>query len=101
MLKRKENVMNSIEAILREIEVGSYFDSHMVINRMIRDFSDDYLRIAQNTDEATENLTLRVHQSIGHMIAKFKGELVERQDGQSWSMNIHGSESLCALWKRI
>ena len=93
--------MKSIEIILQDIEIGCFFDSHFVIDRMIRDFSDDYLRIAQNTDSSTEKLTLRVHQQIGNMIAKFKGVLVERINGQSCSMNIHGEKSLCALWKRI
>ncbi len=93
--------MECIETILQDIEVGCFFDSHFVVDRIIRDFSDDYLRIAQNTNPSTEKLTLRVHQQIGNMIARFKGELVERQNGQSWSMNIHGNESSCALWKRI
>jgi hypothetical protein len=93
--------MECIEKILQDIETGRFFDSHYVINRMIRNFSDDYLRIAQNTDPETVNLTLRVHQQIGNMISKFKGTLVERQETQSFSMNIHGGESSCALWKRI
>jgi hypothetical protein len=93
--------MDCIETILQDIKVGCFFDSHFVVDRIIRDFSDDYLRIAQNTDPSTEKLTLRVHQQIGNMIARFKGELVERKNGQSWSMNIHGNESSCALWKRI
>ena len=93
--------MECIETILKDIEAGIFFDSHYLVDRMVRDFSDDYLRIAQKVDSETENLTLRVHQQIGHMIAKFKGTLVERQDAQSLSMNIHGNESSCALWKRI
>lgn len=93
--------MECIERILRDIEIGSFFDSHYVINRMICDFSDDYLRIAQSTSPETVNLTLRVHQQIGNMISKFKGALVERQEAQSFSLNIHGGESSCALWKRI
>ena len=93
--------MNCIETILQDIELGSFFDSHFLIDRMIRDFSDDYLRIAQNIDPETTNLTLRVHQQIGNMISNFKDTLVERQQAQSTSMNIHGSESTCALWKRI
>jgi hypothetical protein len=93
--------MECIQAILEEIEVGCFFDSHYVTNRMISDYSDDYLRISQGIDPATNNLTLRVHQQIGHMIAKFKGTLVERQPDQSWSMNIRGNASSCALWKRI
>ena len=93
--------MECIETILQDIESGDFFDSHYVIDRMIRDFSDDYLRIAQKIDPETIKLTLRVHQQIGHMILKFNGTLVERQNAQSLSMNIHGNESSCALWKRI
>jgi len=93
--------MECIENILQEIEIGCLFDSHYVVDRMIGDFSDDYLRISQRIDPETKNLTLRAHQQIGHMIAKFKGTLVERQKAQSWSVNIHGNASSCALWKRI
>jgi len=93
--------MECIETILQDIESGIFFDSHYVIDRMIRDFSDDYLGIAQRIDPETIKLTLRVHQQIGNMILKFNGALVERQDAQSLSMNIHGNESSCALWKRI
>ena len=59
--------MECIETILQDIEVGCFFDSHFVVDRIIRDFSDDYLRIAQNTDPSTETLTLRVHQQIGNI----------------------------------
>lgn len=93
--------MECIETIIQDIEVNSFFDSHYVIARMIRDFSDNYLRIAQKIDPETKHLTLRVHQQIGNMINKLNGRLVERQNSQSLSMNIHGNESSCALWKRI
>lgn len=93
--------MKSIESILQDIDVGYFFDSHYVVDSLIRDFSDDYLRIAQRIDTKTNNLTLRIHQKIGHLIAEFEGSLVERQPAQSWSMNIHGNGSPCALWKRI
>ena len=92
--------MNCIEEILLCIESGCFFDSHYVVECMIRDFSDEYLAIAQKID-STNTLTLRTHQQIGNLIAKFEGKFVERQNDQSHSLNIHGNGSTCALWKRI
>ena len=92
--------MECIEKILTDIEVGGIFDSHYVVSILIRDFSDDYLGISQNI-KANGELTLRTHQKIGHLISSFEGKLVERQPMQSWSLNIHGTSSSCALWKRI
>ena len=92
--------MNCIEEILLGIESGCFFDSHYIVKCMIRDFSDDYLAIAKKID-STNNLTLRTHQQIGHLIAKFEGKLIERQNDQSHSLNIHCNGSKCALWKRI
>ena len=92
--------MGCIEKILMGIETGCFFDSHHVTECMRRDFSDEYLAVAQQID-STNNLTLRAHQQIGHQIAKFEGKLVERQPSQSWSLNIHGNANSCALWKRI
>jgi hypothetical protein len=82
------------------IETGCFFDSHYVVECMIQEFTDDYLSVAQKID-SKNNLTLRVHQYIGNLIAKFEGKLVERQNDQSHSLNIHGNSSTCALWKRI
>lgn len=93
--------MECIEKILQGIEVGRFFDSHYVVTRMIHDFSDDYLAVAKKITPEAKNLTLRTHQQIGHQIANFEGRLVKRQPGQSWSVNIHGNDSPCALWKRI
>ena len=92
--------MESVETILMGIESGCLFDSHYVTECMRRDFSDEYLAIAQKID-SINNLTLRTHQQIGHLIAKFEGRLVERQNDQSHSLNVHGNGSTCALWKRI
>lgn len=92
--------MECIEKILMGIETGCFFDSHYVSESMIRNFSDDYLKISQEI-APTNELTLRTHQKIGHLIDSFKGKLVERQPMQSWSLNIHGNANSCALWKRI
>lgn len=92
--------MSCIQEILERIEKGCYFDSHYVTDLMIRDHSDEYLCMAKDIN-TKENLTLRLHQQIGNKIAKLEGALVKRQDGQSWSLNIHGNSGSCALWKRI
>ncbi len=90
---------NYIEEILRNINPGCYFDSHYVVQRLITDNSDEYLRFAAQYAHSNEP-TLTCHQQIGHQIARFEGSLVERQNAQSWSMNIHGKASTCALWTR-
>lgn len=92
--------MKCIEEILLGIETGCFFDSHYVTECLRRDFSDEYLDVGRHID-STNNLTLRTHQQIGHQIAKFEGKLVERQQVQSHSFNIHGNGSTCALWRRI
>jgi len=94
--------MNCLEKILKDIKVGYYFDTHYVINRIIEkeEYTDEYIRFSAQYSES-EKPTFTTHQQIGHQIASFEGNLVERQKGQSWSVNIHGNSSECALWKRI
>ncbi len=92
--------MQCIEQILMDIEVGCFFDSHYIIDRAFKNHSDDYLRFTSQYRDSQEQM-LTAHQQIGHQIANFKGRLVERQPGESWSVNIHGNGSPCALWKRI
>lgn len=92
--------MNWIEQILLGIQAGFFFDTHYVIDCAIKDHSDDYIRFVSDYAKS-ERPTLTAHQQIGHLIAEFEGTLVRRQDGQSWSLNIHCNGSECALWIRI
>lgn len=92
--------MNCTQEILEGIESGRFFDSHYVINCAIKDHSDDYIRFVSQYANG-DWPTLTAHQQIGQQIAKFEGQLVERQPDQSHSLNIHGNGSECALWKRI
>lgn len=91
--------MDCVEKIVNEIPVGFIFDSHYVIQCMIKDYSDDYLNFCSGFKG--NNITLTSHQQIGHQIARLEGMLVKRQSSQSWSMNIHQNGSECALWGRI
>lgn len=92
--------MKSFEDVIRGIDTGCFFDSHFIIDQMLSNHSDDYIRFVSRYADGDEP-TLTAHQQIGHQIAKFEGHLVERQPDQSHSFNIHGNGSECALWKRI
>lgn len=89
-----------IKAIIESVPVGRTFDSHFVIEQLIKKYSDDYLEFTSRFAKGNK-ATLAAHGNIGQQIACFEGQLVERQTGESRSENIHGNASDCALWKRI
>lgn len=87
-----------VETILASIEKGLYFDSHFVIDTVIRDFSDDYLTFAAG-HTARGKVTEYVHGEIAKTISSYDGTLVKRVvDAKSLSFNIRGNASTCALW---
>ncbi|HUW56370.1 MAG TPA: hypothetical protein VMZ92_07015 [Planctomycetota bacterium] len=92
-------MQEAVRAIVEQIQPGEMFDSHLVIDLLIRDFSDDYLRFASECP--SDRLTLTTHQRIGQVIASLEGELVERQNRQSRSLTIHNTLGKCALWLRV
>ena len=85
----------AISSIIDEIPVGSIFDSHFVINQLIRNHSDAYLDFAKTFSGS--NITLVMHGNIGQKIDKLS--CVE-QLGKSWSENIHTKPSPCTCWKK-
>lgn len=89
-----------IKDIIRKIEKGNIFDSHFIIDTLIRDYSDDYLRFAAE-NLVSSKVTEYVHSEIAKIIASFRGTLVEQISDQSISYNIRGNISKCALWKKI
>ncbi|MCK5604886.1 hypothetical protein KAR91_23550 [Candidatus Pacearchaeota archaeon] len=90
-----------VEYILNKIDRGLYFDSHFIIDTVIRDSSDDYLTfVAKN--QAKGKVTEYVHSELAKVIASFDGILVRRvSDAESYSYNIRGKASRCALWVKI
>ena len=89
----------TIKNILLGIESGCVFDSHYIVNQLVRNYSDEYLRfMSQYKDGARPTLT--GHQMIGHAIKRFNGNIVERLPYESWSETIHGTYRPCALWQR-
>ena len=99
--------MNGEDAMrqsLAEIPGGVVFDSHFVIQQLQR--NDAYIDATANF-AGGERTTEPAHGHIAQVIAAFaaRGELIERMgEGErpmvSWSLNIHGTPSRCALWRR-
>lgn len=89
-----------IESIILEIRNGTMFDSHFVIDKIIREHSDDYLRFA-STHLASSGETEFAHSQLAKIISSFEGVLVQQQTAKSHSYNIRGNSSECALWLRI
>ena len=92
-------IKKTIETILDGIPKSFMFDSHFIIDQLIKNHSDEYIKFVTQFANGA-NPTLTAHQMIGHEINSFKNDLVTRQE-QSWSVNIHGNASECALWQKI
>ena len=85
---------DAIRAVVERIEPHYAFDSHFVISQLIKRHSDVYIRFA-----GPDETTAQMHARIAHIIQATG--LVRRLPQQSWSDNIHGSSTDCALWQRI
>jgi hypothetical protein len=94
--------MNSIvEGIIRRVERGKVFDAHYVIEKIIREHTDEYLVFAADNLPSSNNKVEYVHSQIARIIASFNNNLVRRMPYDSISYNIHGRESECSLWERL
>ena len=89
-----------VEEIIRKIDLGLVFDSHYIIDTLIKDYSNEYLTFVAKVC-VSEKTTEYVHSRIAKIIKTFKNNLVEKLDYESYSYNIRGKASRCALWKRI
>jgi len=92
------DIDEAIKKVLEGIPSGYYFDSHLVLDQLLQEYSDAYFCFMGKFCE-TDAPTLAGHQQIGQKI-KGHGDLVERKDFQSRSKNIHGQVSECAMWRR-
>ena len=91
-------MQNAIKAIIDEIPSGFVFDSHFVINELVKRFSDEYLIFAsQFCNPSNANVTLTVHGQIGQLITK---ETNIEHVGKARSENIHKNTSDCTCWKK-
>jgi len=88
-----------VRNIIKDIGKDLFFDSHFIIDTIIRNHSDAYLRFAYE-NPARDKITENIHAKIAKLISGFDGILVERVTGEAISYNIRGNPSNCAIWQR-
>ena len=84
---------NVIKSIIKKIKKGTFFDSHYIIDTLIKEHSNDYFDFIRNTAGTTRY----VHGKIAKLIGRCR--LVKRA-GDSLSYTIHYKANPCALWQR-
>jgi len=89
------DIDKAIDSIIGEISVGCIFDSHFVINQLIREHSDAYLEFAKGFSGSS--ITSVMHGHIGQKIDKLSNA---EKHGKSWSENIHTNASECTCWRK-
>jgi hypothetical protein len=91
-------IETAIRTIVDEVPQGHVFDSHFVINELIKRFPDQYLSFAARF-AGSEQATLAAHGQIGREINKLDGAVIERI-GDAWSETIHKTPGRCTCWKK-
>ena len=90
---------NTIEAIIREIPKGLFFDSHAVIQLLIEKHTVEYLQAYQQ-QATVESFHSNLAKEIDAFTQPANGQLIERM-GDAYSKNIHDEYSRCACWKKL
>jgi hypothetical protein len=92
------SISNAIQTVVNEVPKECIFDSHFIINELIKRFSDEYFTFVSNfAIKSNNNLTLTAHGQIGQEIKKLNNvEMI----GDAWSENIHKTSSKCTCWKK-
>jgi hypothetical protein len=90
----------AIRTIVDQVPKGCVFDSHFVINELIKRYSDEYLTFACRFAGGNEQPTLAAHGQIGQEINKLDGTVIAKV-GEAWSENIHRTPSPCTCWRKL
>lgn len=93
-------MQNAIQSIVNEVPKGHIFDSHFIINELIKRSSDEYLAFVSNFAMGNQKITLTSHGKIGQEINKLDGTVLQKI-GDAWSENIHKTPSKCTCWKKL
>ncbi|HET9178773.1 MAG TPA: hypothetical protein VFQ24_10505 [Terriglobia bacterium] len=88
----------AIRQIVDEVPQGCIFDSHFVINQLIKRCSDQYLAFASKF-AGGKRATLAAHGQIGMEINKLDGTVIEKI-GDAWSETIHTAPGRCTCWRK-
>jgi hypothetical protein len=79
----------------RGVPPNHIFDSHFVIDMLIKKHSDAYLQFAASFKE-TPVTTAQMNGLIAQQVGKCNVEPI----GDAWSETIHGEPSRCVCWRR-
>ena len=90
---------SAIRTIVNEVPQGCVFDSHFVINELIKRFSDEYLSFAGRFAGGNQKPTLPAHGQIAQEINKLDPAVIEKI-GEAWSENIHKTPGKCTCWRK-
>jgi hypothetical protein len=93
-------MQNTIRQILDAIPSNYVFDSHFVIQQLLKNHSDEYLQFAAQYADNTRP-TFVTHGQIGQLINGFVGERIDQIELPGWSENIHGNASKCTCWRKL
>jgi len=89
----------AIRIIVDKVPKGCVFDSHFVMNELIKGFSDKYLSFAGRFAGGNKQPTLPAHGQIGQQINKLAPKVIKKI-GPAWSENIHKKPSRCTCWRK-
>lgn len=92
----KEKIVDFINKIIKGFSAKSIFDSHFIIQQMLKRNSELFYDVVRATGKAkTEN----VHSQLAKMVEKCDAKkLFKKNDRKSYSENIHGKVSPCTAW---
>jgi hypothetical protein len=90
----KEEFKPIIESIIERIPHGMIFDTHTIIEYLLQNDSDVYLK---NYNGKTTEL---YHADIGKTVSEIAANGLIKRIGDSWSLNIHKGFSECSCWKK-
>jgi len=93
-------IQGVIERVIRRIPKGQVFDSHFVIEQLLKNYSDEYIRFTSRYSRV-KIPTLTAHQQLGRQIDQFDSILIRRLPHTSHSQNMHGRSGQCALWQKL
>lgn len=93
-------LQQTLLSIIDPIPSGHIFDSHFIIEQLIKNHSDVYINFIAKFSN-TPITTITAHGNIGQEIAKLNGVVINQLDSKSYSNNIHNKPSPCTAWQRI
>jgi hypothetical protein len=100
-----DQLIEEIQRMIGDLNIppDHIFDSHFVINMLIKKRSDAYLQFAAGVANRFNgpNLTTEVHRQIAlHIDRCCERVLIAGVEAQSYSEHIHGEPCACACWMR-